>query len=453
MKLNLAPLCLALLLSPAALAQSLPADGAESDIRFGARVDISTLAQPLLTVSNDGADSVALEIVALDEDTHQHRRHELRLEADGQSVLGFDSRVDFETLVLSGDAPFIAVLEDALGGEARTISVSELNARPSKSAAQCDGTWQLSCITKSCSYTSPYLPGRVENGDQVYWNLHTPTGPWTTIGSGCSTNWYGVQSNGCPSFATNCWGQTFTVAHNIQQPDLIISNVSLSTGSVQSGQDVIVYYDVENIGNATVTPRYQERFLLKPSSGPAYEVYLGSTYGQDIPPGQSVSLAKTVQVTGAAGSYTLQVEADAGYAVAESNENNNITGTPITLTAPPVPQITISGLIYNPGSANGWLFALENCPQGSPCTRTFGLENTGGSTAGVYITDNSDPGTVVTDNCPSSLTPGQTCTITITHTLPSWVAREWGGDLSIAFGVPSQSKYKICIADDDTLCR
>lgn len=445
---------------------------APSAAAYAARAEIGDLRQPIVTLHNeDSFEAVSIEVVAIDEDGHQHRRHDLILEAGGHSVLGLDSLGDFEVLVLSGSAPFRALLEDAqiadkLRGEPRELDVHRVDDDLSGDAfakgdeteipTQCEGTWNLTCISPStCTTVTGYLPGRVEDGDQVYWNLNTPTGPWTTVGSGCSATWYNIQSNGCPSNVYNCYGQTYSIDHNLSptpKPDLIITNLSVSPSTVTSGQSVLVSYRVTNIGNATVTERFQERISLQPASGPAYEIFLTSTDGTDIPPGKSVNKVRTVTVFGSYGDYQLLVMADAGNAVMESNENNNTSSTPITIVPTSNPEITINGMIYNPGSGGGWTFALQNCVQTQLCTRHFTLESTGTTSAPVYITDNSDAITTVTDNCPSYLAPGQTCQITIQHTLDQGVAKRNGGELEVAFGNPSQPDYEICIEDTNWLC-
>ena len=430
---------------------------ADPDTRFAAQADMRNFAHPILTLSNEKGDGVVeIEVVALDEQDHQHRRHTVLLEAGGSSLLGLDSLSGFDRLVLNGNGEFSASLEDAADGKVQDLAVSASNgnvlAGAAKASTQCDGTWNLTCISSGCTYVSGYKAGRVENGDEVYWNLHTPTGPWTTVGSGCATTWYGIQPNGCPSYANNCWGQTFSIDHNLplQGPDLVITSVSLSTSSVTSGDDVVVYYTVKNIGDVTVTARYQEDFYLQPSNGTS--PHTSSTNGTDLAPGQSINLAETVTISAAPGFYSLVVKADSGNAVAESNENNNTNSTPITVTVPPYGQITIHDLIYNPGSGNGWTFALENCPQGSPCVRNFELESTGSTSVLVAITDNSDYLTTVSDDCPTYLPVGDSCYITIEYTLPPWGAMRMGGELSVAYATPSQSSYEICISDDATLC-
>lgn len=251
--------------------------------------------------------------------------------------------------------------------------------------------------------------------------------------------------------ALGCFGLLTTAAH--ASPDLVISNVSLSSSSITSGNDVTVTYDVWNIGTTTVTRRYQERFQLKPSSGSAYEVWVTSTQGTDIPAGSSVTRTTTVPIHGLAGSYDLRITADLGQAVSESNENNNTTTKALTITQPSGAQVSIQGMIYNPGSSHGHIMALQNCTQNVNCVRTFKLVSTGSSSAFLSITDNSDASTTVSDNCPTYLSSGSSCTLTIQHTLYSPTAREWGGDVSIYLGVPNQSDYEICIEDDDWLCR
>lgn len=435
-----------------------PAPQAEAS--FSAEVDLGAVTQPLVTLAHDGDEPLRLEVVALDEDGDQNRRHELVLEPGGRSILGLESLASFERLVFVADGAFEAQVEDALGAAVKTVQAEPQTgdriAGLTKSSTQCDGTWNLSCISpSSCTHVSGFKPGRVENGNQVYWNVHTPTGAWTTVGSGCSTTWYSVNANGCPTRAYNCWGQTYKVEHNLPLagPDLVIENISVNPSSVVSGNDVTISYTIRNIGDVTVTARYQERILLKPSSGSAQELYVTSTKGQDLPPNGTYQVVTNQEINAAAGNYTIQVEADYGQAVAESDENNLFSGATLNVQAPTAGQLSIEGLTYNPSSGNGWRFAMHNCPQNVSCTRYFTVRNIGGSNAYFALVDNSDPGVTVTETCPTWVTPGGTCTISINYTMYSPTAKDIIGSLQVPGAEPAQSSYDICIADDDTLCR
>jgi hypothetical protein len=451
-------------IAPSALAQQPKPLAAKSlEVAFSARAEIHHLAQPILEIANpDEVASLRIDVVALDESHHQHRRHRLTIEPGGRSLLGFESLTGFDRLVLRAEGRFHAELEDASSGQTEVLEVLSAEASRARDAAAkttvaCDGTWNLTCIAPSgCTFVSGYKAGRVEDGDQVYWNLHTPTGPWETIGSGCTTDWYGILSNGCPSFADNCWGQTYSIAHNlpVSGPDLVVQNLTVTPSSATSGSTVSISYDVKNVGNQTATQNYQERITLQPALGSAQEIWVTSAHVLDLAPQGVQHVTTNVDVYGSAGPYTLAVETDFLKVVPETNEINNFASRSFTAQTPASPQIVIDGLIYDPGAGNGWTFALQNCTQGVLCTRTFKVKSVGFSSAFFSLSYTSQNGTSVSHTCPSSLAPGSSCTITVRHTLPSGTAQRSGGNIDPNGTIfPSQSDYDICVEDTDWLCR
>lgn len=456
---------LSLCLAGAAVAQSAdslrPATGSEA--RFGTQMDIGHMSEPLLSIVNPHEEQLAVDVLALDEDGDRHRSHRLHLEAGGASLLGLQGDVQFERLILSAERRFAADVEDALSGETLAARVSPLGEALAKGfeadpvTTRCDGTWNLSCISPTnCNVVTGYRPGRVENGDQVYWNLNTPTGPWTTVGSGCWAVWYNVLSNGCPSRVVNCANQTYAVSHDLPPlgPDLVIEGITVTPNPVTSGDDVTVRYTVRNIGDTTVTARYRERILLQPVGGGAsIEAWVVSSHGQDLPPNGTLQVVVSVEINAPAGQYRVQVEADSSRAITESDESNVFNGPTLNVQAPAGGQITLTGLTYRPSSSNGWTFSMHNCPQTVSCTRSFGVENTGTGPALFYLQDFSHADATVSHNCPTSLPVGATCSISISSTLPLRVAKRPLGFLKVLNAMPAESSYQICIADDNTLCR
>lgn len=458
---GLAAFGLLFLLAAGAAWADTPARAAE---RHTASVDVRNLLDFVVSVgAADPGEALAIDIVALDEEGHQHRRTRMQIEAGGRAVLGTDSLRGFDRLLLSADRPFEALLEDADSDfEARIESATggATAGRAATKANQCDGAWNLSCIAPAgCTYTSGYLPGRVEPGGRVFWNLHTPDPSfpyYRTLANGCWANWYQIQSNGCPRFVDNCFGQTYEITTSLptQGPDLVIRNLTLSPSSIQAGGQVGVFYDVVNEGDVTVTAAYRERIVLRAPGQAPITLFVTLDHGQDLPPGASYSGAATVQPPGGAGSYAIDVEADAAGVIAESNENNNVSTRPLTITSSSVQQLTIDGLTYRPQAGDHWQFSMHDCTQGALCVRSLVVRNTGTVSTPVTVVDDSGKGTTLTHDCPSSLQVEKSCTITAQHVLPVGTAREYSGSVKIfGYTVPDQFSYPICIADDNSLCR
>lgn len=133
-----------------------------------------------------------------------------------------------------------------------------------------------------------------------------------------------------------------------------------------------------------------------------------------------------------------------------------------------VRELDVSGLAWR-GSHSEYQAIIQDCPANTSCTVDLQLENTGTTTQSVSISFDDDIShnggsyASVWDNCPSSLSSGQTCDISITYTMPSGYARTYPGNLEItSYGAtitPTNVDYNthsftsilVCAEDDDSI--
>ncbi|BAY13815.1 CARDB domain-containing protein [Calothrix sp. NIES-2098] len=118
-------------------------------------------------------------------------------------------------------------------------------------------------------------------------------------------------------------------------PDLIIQNVSAPTSAIV-GNTIQLNYQVKNQGNASAGYSYSKFYLSKDATLSSDDAFLNSDYVTSIVTGgvSSESVSFTIANGTLAGNYYLLSQADGYGYVAESNENNNIVASTITLTTP-----------------------------------------------------------------------------------------------------------------------
>ncbi len=132
--------------------------------------------------------------------------------------------------------------------------------------------------------------------------------------------------------------------------DLLIGGLEVSPASVPAGGYLRASYQVKNQGTATVTEPYAERvYLSSQSTLDATAVLLTQTqpWGTDLGPGATVSGTVGLLIPGhtAPGNYFLLVQADGSGLVAESDEANNVSAVPLSIT--PVVDCPATILIDN----------------------------------------------------------------------------------------------------------
>ncbi|MEM7583339.1 MAG: hypothetical protein AAF560_08170 [Acidobacteriota bacterium] len=205
---------------PELVASSFPSLGLSwGDNPYKASVDLAELGMPLITLSNPSREAFAVvRLVAWSAETGTSRWTMVQLEPRGSSTLSLEGDQNFSHLSLVSADKFGAEVVSAANDQRRDIAVAQAGTPELGGFAQkflnitCSGTWTLTCASGGCSGLGPFpRSGRVEDGDQVYWNLNDPTGPWTTENyQGLTATWGGIV-NGCPTTVTNSLGHTYDV--------------------------------------------------------------------------------------------------------------------------------------------------------------------------------------------------------------------------------------------------
>ncbi len=169
----------------------------------------------------------------------------------------------------------------------------------------------------------------------------------------------------CANGVWTVWSPTLdTPTTPASPPDFTVSAVSLSSQSVQRGNNVTVNYTVNNIGGAT-SANIRTRFFLSTNttySADDTELNFPSDITNGL--GAGASLPSNTQVniptSATAGSKYVIVFVDGNSQITESNENNNTSFAFITITDPTPPDLQVSNLSPNPTSVQkGGTFTLN----------------------------------------------------------------------------------------------
>jgi subtilase family serine protease len=154
--------------------------------------------------------------------------------------------------------------------------------------------------------------------------------------------------------------------------NLIPSEASITAGTVMPEDMVPVSYKLRNAGHDPVTTPTKTHFYLSTDSElSADDRKLGEQSVPSIGAAQTVELEATLTIPAdvAAGNYTLLVVADGANALAETEENDNVTSVALKVQTGSVTgmDLTITALSLNPTSV----------PRGGGTTLTFVLKNRG----------------------------------------------------------------------------
>lgn len=197
-----------------------------------ATVDLRKIELPLVSITNPSLDAaVTVEVQGRSRQGGVVRSHLIHIEPLGTSTISLELGKRLSSLaVLSAGAfnvemssarssftfdvpvvaePLIASLKEDCGGPGG-------GGGPACST-RCSKDWTLTCASGGCSGLGPYTHhGEVRCSsanvaDQVYWNLNTPTGSWTTIGDQSITATWTDIVNGCPTEVTNSLGHTYDI--------------------------------------------------------------------------------------------------------------------------------------------------------------------------------------------------------------------------------------------------
>ncbi len=199
-----------------------------------------------------------------------------------------------------------------------------------------------------------------------------------------------------------------SVPITIHSPDLRPVSIS-ATGSAQLGQAIPVSWVDTNASASPAFSTWNDQVYLSPISNSLSSASFLATYavtnvpltnGASLTNGTTVTLPSPANLS--AGSYFLVVDVDAGNAVAETNENNNLLSVPITLAQPPLPDLMVTGVA-----------APTNATPGTTVAISWGITN-----AGAVAVSNSWSETVFLATNSSGAGAAEVITFSFTNALP-----------------------------------
>jgi uncharacterized repeat protein (TIGR01451 family) len=198
-----------------------------------------------------------------------------------------------------------------------------------------------------------------------------------------------------------------------ERPDLTVSNLD-ATGDLIAGRDLMVSFDIANIGQASGDGQVSVYLTSQDLEAP---VLLGTIDGSTgIAPGASEtrSFAVTLPATLASGDYALQAQVDVLDLVEEESEtNNSSTELPLTIAAAVV-DLSVSNV-----------FVPDGAEPGDTVTFAVDVTNTGNTaaTAPVSVSIIRPSGASLQRLAERSdiddIAPGQTVRVEVQATLPS----------------------------------
>jgi glucose/arabinose dehydrogenase len=164
--------------------------------------------------------------------------------------------------------------------------------------------------------------------------------------------------------------------------DLVIEDLMVSPASMAAGGTVTVSHDVVNLGTVTVTETYTDRIYLSTDAVlDGADTLLGNSHGHTVDLAPTAAHANTQNVTipagTAPGNRFILVRADALGTVNESNEGNNVTAIPVTVTSQAGRDLVIENLTLSAGTV----------PAGNPVTVSYRVANRGTGTVTAIYTD------------------------------------------------------------------
>ena len=132
----------------------------------------------------------------------------------------------------------------------------------------------------------------------------------------------------------------------ISAPDLQVVSVSASPASAQFGEQVRVTWVVQNTGEGPASSSWSDRVVFSSSGAWGGGAILATQPADSmLEPGQSYTnfVMATLPLTAgsAPGTWHLMVMADIHNVLAETVETNNVTGTPIAMGFPPLPDLAV----------------------------------------------------------------------------------------------------------------
>ncbi len=199
--------------------------------------------------------------------------------------------------------------------------------------------------------------------------------------------------------SNNTYSEALTVGGGATTPDLIVTDITYTPATPQTGNEVTFKAVVKNQGTGA-TPAGTTCGVLFSVNGTA--VNWSDNYTSSIPAGGSVTLTATGGASGKAswtsttGTHTLTAFVDDINRITESNENNNTYSESVTINPAPNPDLIVTDISWSPaspsaGNAVTFSAVVKNqgttaTPSGTACNVSFYVDGTKVSSVINYTT-------------------------------------------------------------------
>jgi subtilase family serine protease len=221
-------------------------------------------------------------------------------------------------------------------------------------------------------------------------NLASYRSSYLTIPAGTTPGSYYILFAADPTglvTETNEANNVRSVAFTVIAPsiDLSVSSAYVSPGTVAAGGSASASGYLYNQGNAPATPANLSFYLSTNTTFDANDVLVGNQNSNSLTGGNYVNIYSTITVPAAtaSGTYYLLFVADPTNVVSETNENNNVAYTTLTVTAPGI-DLQVSQTYATPNTVS----------VGGALNMSSYIYNTGtlaspSSTMGYYLSTNT----------------------------------------------------------------
>ncbi len=220
-------------------------------------------------------------------------------------------------------------------------------------------------------------------------------------------------------------------AFELQAPDLIVLNLSVSTSSAQFGQPVQVTWTVKNAGTAAAVPNWTDALVLTTNLNALHQGVTWFTHAtaEPLAPGASYTRTQTVALpllpSLSAGTYSVVAISDVSNALPEGNETNNFSSATIALTRPPLPDLAVASIVSPatalPGQSVQLVWAVTNLGQATAdgvWTERLSIARTNTGASPMVLGD-----LVFTNLIPINSSLTRTQTVLLPANLPAGISR------------------------------
>jgi subtilase family serine protease len=203
--------------------------------------------------------------------------------------------------------------------------------------------------------------------------------------------------------------------------DLVIQSAYLNSTTTTAGTTISGGHYITNLGNTTAPSSNVGYYLSTDATFSSNDVLLGTSTGGALVASNSATRYPTLTIpTGtAAGSYYVLFVADYQNAVAETNENNNVSSTTLTIVTPGIDLVNQSPSLYSSAVAAG------NTNSGSHYIINQGTTTAASSNVGYYLSSDatlSSGDILLTSAATGTLSAGGYASLYPSFTVPTGTA-------------------------------